>query len=190
MVKKNSRRQRIGRRGLKNRNRFQRKGSPGQPPLSERILSFLATRDNPTSTTVIMQELSLPGSARKATKEILTSLVKTGKISQKNKKFLAQGDHGLTRATLALTSRGFGFAALEGQKKDEKDIFISQQNLANASHGDSVLINILGSTSRGRRDVRTPPKRIVSSKPIIHIGGIAAMFLPAILIGQSIDIQI
>ncbi len=154
MVKKNSRRQRIGRRGLKNRNRFQRKGSPGQPPLSERILSFLATRDNPTSTTVIMQELSLPGSARKATKEILTSLVKTGKISQKNKKFLAQGDHGLTRATLALTSRGFGFAALEGQKKDEKDIFISQQNLANASHGDSVLINILGSTSRGRREGR------------------------------------
>ena len=154
MVKKNSRRQRVGRRGLKNRNRFQRKGSPGQPPLSERILSFLATRDNPTSTAVIMQELSLPSSARKATKEILTSLVKTGKISQKNKKFLVQGDHGLTKATLALTSRGFGFAALEGQKKDEKDIFISQHNLANASHGDSVLINILASTSRGRREGR------------------------------------
>ena len=154
MVKKNSRRQRIGRRGLKNRNRFQRKDSRGELPLTERILSFLATRKGPTSTAEIMQGLSLPPSTRKVTSETLTALVKAGKIIRENKKFRISADHGQIRATLALTSRGFGFAALEGQKKDEKDIFISQRNLGNASHGDSVLINILESTSRGRSEGR------------------------------------
>jgi len=154
MVKKSSRRQRIGRRGKKNRNRFQHTDSPRQIPLHERILSFLATRKEPVSTAVILQKLSLPGSAHKATKEILTTLVRTGKIRQKNKKFLLVGDEKLTKATLALTQRGFGFATIEGQGKDEKDIFISQNNLKGASHGDTVLIRILGSTSRGRREAQ------------------------------------
>jgi len=154
MGKKSSRRQRIGRRDKKNRNLFQRKDSPRQIPLHERILSFLATRKEPVSTAVILQKLSLPGSARKATKEILTTLVKTGKLRQQNKEFLLVGDEKLTKATLALTRRGFGFATIEGQGEDEKDIFISQTNLKGASHGDTVLIRILGSTSRGRREAQ------------------------------------
>lgn len=173
MVKKSTRRQRIGRRGLKNRNRFQRKGSQQkQPPLSERILSLLAGRKEPASTAVILQELSLPGSARKTVKEVLTSLVGEGKIRQKNKKFLALGDHGLIRATLALTSRGFGFATVEGRKQREEDIFISQRNLGNASHGDSVLINIL-SGSRGRQEGRVVRilKRSVTTLCGIYVAG-------------------
>jgi len=165
MVKKSSRRQRIGRRGKKNRNRFQRSDSPRLTPLHKRILSFLATQKEPVSTAVILQRLSLPGSARKATKEILTTLVKTGKLRQKNKKFLLQGDEKLIKATLSLTQRGFGFASIEGQRKDEKDIFISQNNLKGASHGDTVLIRILNSTSRGRQEAQVVSisKRSVST---------------------------
>jgi ribonuclease R len=150
MVKKTSRKQRYDRKNRKSRNRFRRKGP--EPSLSKRILFLLSGREAPASTAVIMQELALPGSARKAVKEILTTLVKEKKIRQKNKKFFAATDEGLSRATVALTSRGFGFATVEGQKANEKDIFISSTNLNGASHGDTVLIRIMAATSRGRRE--------------------------------------
>ncbi len=151
MAKKSTRRQRIGRRNNKNR-AHSRKKSSAQPPLNERILRYLQTRDTPASTAMIMQELSLPGFARKATKETLTSMVKQGKILQKNKQFQAKDNQGLSQATLALTSGGLGFATVDGQKKDEKDVFISHNHLGGASHGDTVLIRLLGTTSRGRQE--------------------------------------
>jgi len=152
MVKKTSRRQRFDRKNRKSRNRLQRKAPPPPPPLDDRILFSLNKKKEPASTAVIMQELSLPGSVRKAVREILATLVKEKKIRQKNKKFFSAADEKLSRATVALTRRGFGFATIEGRKTDEKDIFISSRNLNGASHGDTVLIRIKATTSRGRRE--------------------------------------
>lgn len=152
MTKKNTRRQKNGRRRPHNRKRFPLRDSPQRPSLREQIVSFLATQETPASTAVIMKGLDLPGHARKPVKEILIALIKSGKIQQKNKTFLAMGTTGLKRATLALTSRGFGFATMEGQGPNEKDIFIHQNNLGSASHGDTILIKILGKPSRGRQE--------------------------------------
>ncbi len=112
-----------------------------------------------------MNELGLPGAARKAANKAINTLVKQQKIRQKNKKFTSAADKKLLRATISLTSRGFGFATVEGQPADTRDLFISRDNLNGASHGDTVLVRILGRTSRGRKEAQVARilKRAVST---------------------------
>lgn len=151
MAKKTTRRHKTSRSHYKKR--FQaRSRDSAQPPLPDRILAYLGRQAEPASTATIMQELSLPGYARKTVKEALISLVREGKVQQRNKRFFIDNAKGLLKAALALTSRGFGFATVEGQKPEERDIFISSENLAGASHGDTVSLRLLGITSRGRRE--------------------------------------
>ncbi|MCI5212145.1 MAG: RNB domain-containing ribonuclease, partial [Candidatus Electrothrix sp. ATG2] len=70
--------------------------------------------------------------------------------SHKKKKDRSAADAGKTlRATLSLTAKGFGFAVLEGNvAKQQKDIFIPASALNGATHGDTVQVRSVGSSSR------------------------------------------
>jgi ribonuclease R len=69
--------------------------------------------------------------------------------SSKKKGRLAAGGKKPVRATLSLTSKGFGFAVLEGKiAKRQKDIFIPASALNGATHGDTVLVQSIGDSPR------------------------------------------
>ncbi len=165
MAKRSSRRRQTGRKNRNPRNRLRRKGFNASPSLEDRILFLLAERKDSLTTGTILKELGLPGTARKAVTAALNALEKAKKIQRDKNKFIHSTPENLTKATVALTSRGFGFATLEGQRADEKDLFISRDNLNGASHGDTVLIRVLKRTSRGRKEAQVARilKRAVST---------------------------
>ena len=165
MTTRTQRKPQIGKKRRNRRNHPGSKGTVAPASLEDRILSLLSDKKDPLSTAAIMRELGLPNAARKTVNRALNDLVKERKIRQKNKKFITPADENLHKATIALTSRGFGFATVEGQGADAKDLFISKDNLNGASHGDTVLISILGRTSRGRKEARVARilKRAVST---------------------------
>ncbi len=128
-----------------------------------RIRSFLTKRAKLQSLTEISTGLGLQKKDRPQLLSLLTEMVKSGKIRKKGKRFGyaggAQGEKGLIKATLDLTSRGFGFATVENQPATEKDIFIAARDLNGASQGDTVLV-ALTDFSRGRKEGRV--EQIVS----------------------------
>lgn len=124
-----------------------------QTILVDRILGFLADRPEPASPAMILAELDLPGHDKKTVTEILADLEKDGKVTSQHKKYLLANGGGLIRATLDLTGKGFGFALVEGADKKDKDPFIAPFNLNGASHGDRILIRLIG-TGRGRPEAR------------------------------------
>ncbi len=118
------------------------------------ILSLLAAQGLPLTETEIALALHIGGGQLPALHNTLAQLLEEHKIEKKGKRFFpaAQAEH--LRATLDLTSKGFGFAILEGeQAKGGKDIFIAPHHLNSASQGDSILVAVTG-TARGRREGR------------------------------------
>lgn len=134
-----------------------RKSTPGhgqaQILLVDRILGFLAGRHEPATPAMILAGLDLPGHDKKTVMEILVGLEKAGKATRQNKKYLLTDGGELIQGTLDLTGRGFGFAVIEGADKKDKDPFIAPFHLNGASHGDRILIRLIGS-SRGRPEAR------------------------------------
>ncbi len=165
MTKRTSRKPQIGKKRRNRRNRPRSTGPVTSASLEDRILFLLSGTKDPLSTAAIMKKLALPEAAHKTVNTALNGLVKERKIRQRNKKFTTSIDKNLSKATIALTSRGFGFATVEGQPAEAKDLFISKDNLNGASHGDTILIRILGSTSRGRKEAQVARilKRAVST---------------------------
>ncbi len=89
-------------------------------------------------------------------RKTLKRLVAEGGIREKGGRFfpVAVAGGGL-KAVLALNAKGFGFAAVEGEEGGVgKDIFIAPPHLNGASQGDSVLVEIIGASRRGRREGR------------------------------------
>ena len=121
--------------------------------LTDRVIEFLAAREDFTGLGEITIGLSLPRHERKHVKDILIGLENKGKIKRRGNKFLLKGDSGLLNAVLDLSSRGFGFAMIDGVGIKGKDPFISPANLGGASHGDTILIRLI-SKSRGRSEAR------------------------------------
>jgi ribonuclease R len=118
------------------------------------ILGLLTAQGLPLTETEIALALHMGGGQLPALHTTLAQLLEEHKIEKKGKRFFpaAQAEH--LRATLDLTSKGFGFAVLEGeQAKGGKDIFIAPHHLNSASQGDSILVAVTG-TARGRREGR------------------------------------
>ena len=92
--------------------------------------------------------LDISKEERAELKEVLDSLLDEGKISISNK-----GKYG-SAGTFALTGmytgnkKGFGFVTVEGM---EEDIFIPEENVFNALHGDKVQIVITKDGGEGKR---------------------------------------
>ncbi|MCI5222627.1 MAG: RNB domain-containing ribonuclease, partial [Candidatus Electrothrix sp. AR4] len=118
-------------------------------PLSGRLLSFLRKQTEPVSLKTIMNDFVPSGHPKKIIKETLDGLEKTGRLRQKKQRWLLANREKPVRATLSLTSKGFGFAVLEGKiAKQQKDIFIPASALNGATHGDTVLVQLIGNVPR------------------------------------------
>ncbi len=153
MTKKRTSRHHSG----QSRTKRHRKSTPGQdqtqPLIIDRILGFLADSPEPATPAMIMAGLDLPRHDKKTITEILAEMEEAGKITRQNKKYLLADGGGLIQATLDLTGKGFGFALVEGADKKDKDPFIAPSHLNGASHGDRILIRLIG-TGRGRPEAR------------------------------------
>ena len=93
--------------------------------------------------------LQVPKENREELQEVLDELIRDGKIevSKRGKYQIARMP--LLTGKLAGNARGFGFVEAEGQ---EEDIFISEQNMGNAVHGDTVQISLLPEKTGKRRE--------------------------------------
>jgi len=112
--------------------------------LADKVLSFLAGRDDFSGLGEIIIGLDLPRHERKGVKDILIGLEKKHKVVRRGNKYRLSGDAGLIKAVLEINSRGFGFAVIEGTTaRESKDPFISRNNLNGASQGDTVYIKLL-----------------------------------------------
>lgn len=93
--------------------------------------------------------LQVPKENREELQEVLDELIRDGKIevSKRGKYRIAKMP--LLTGKLVGNARGFGFVEVEGQ---EEDIFISEQNMGNAVHGDTVQISLLPEKTGKRRE--------------------------------------
>lgn len=92
--------------------------------------------------------LDIPKENRGELKEVLDSLLSEGKISISNKgKYGSAGTFALV-GEFTGNKKGFGFVTVEGM---DEDIFIPEENVSNALHGDKVQIVITKDGGNGRR---------------------------------------
>jgi len=128
--------------------------SPATDPLQLSVLRLLAARGVPLTAVEIAHELQLGPGQLPILHTALAQLLEGRKIDRKGKRFFPAAQPEQLRATLDLTSKGFGFAILEGERaKGGKDVFIAPHNLGGASQGDAILVEVSG-TARGRKEGR------------------------------------
>jgi ribonuclease R len=139
-----------------------------EDPLSKELLSYFQKQTTPVSLNTIIQELAPARYSRKGLKEALVRLEKAGKLRRRRQRWLLTEQKKPVRATLSLTSKGFGFAVLEGNvAKEQKDIFIPASALNGATHGDTVLVQPSGSPKRPEGEVLQ-----VEQRAFTHVCGI------------------
>lgn len=150
--------------------KFHRRRKPLGPPRKKRhqpgrsnttagalpssILALLAGQGEAMTESELAQALHLAPPQLPLLHQTLGQLLEERAIAKKGKRFLAAAKSAPLRATLDLTSKGYGFAILEGeQAKGGKDVFIAPHNLGGASQGDTVMVAVTA-TTRGRREGR------------------------------------
>lgn len=115
------------------------------------VIALLGSSDRPLKDAEIALALKLNHKLELQLRNILAILVQEKRILRKKKSYALASDSSLLKATLDLTSRGFGFGMVVGEDQKGKDIFLAPNNLGGASHGDTILVQVTG-TSRGRRE--------------------------------------
>uniref|UniRef100_UPI004056B00F ribonuclease R n=1 Tax=Candidatus Electronema sp. TaxID=2698783 RepID=UPI004056B00F len=142
-------------------------------PLSERLLAFLSRQQEPLTLAAVCGGLGLPEQERNLVKEALGVLEKAGQVSRSGQCWQAAAQRDLLRARLSMTSKGFGFAVLDGNvSRQQKDVFIPASGLNGAGHGDTVLVRMLGSSSsRPEGEVVEIEKRAYTHLCGIYVGG-------------------
>ena len=151
--------------------KFHRRRKPLGPPRKKRhqpgrsnatagalpssILALLAEQGKTMTEAEVAQALHLAPPQLPLLHQTLGQLLEERTIAKKGKRFLAAAKPATSlRATLDLTSKGYGFAILEGeQAKGGKDVFIAPHNLGGASQGDTIMVAVTA-TTRGRREGR------------------------------------
>ncbi len=91
--------------------------------------------------------LQVPKEERGELKKILDSLEKEGKIRVSQKGKYVKGEAKSLIGTYQAHQRGFGFVTVEGE---DEDIFISEEDINGAFHGDSVEV-VIKSAPEGKR---------------------------------------
>ena len=125
-------------------------GSPTDNSLEILVLALLAERATELTATKILEALQLVPQQLPELRKTLMRLIERGKLDKQGRHFTLAAPPERLRATLDITSKGFGFAIIEGEAKGGKDVFIPPHHLGGASHGDTVLIAVTG-IQRGRR---------------------------------------
>lgn len=92
----------------------------------------------------------------KSLQNILEEMVSDGILyySEKKKKYLLLENSHLTKGTLSLNDKGFGFIIIN---KDVKDVYVNEKNINNAIDGDLVLFEYLN------KDKEKPEGKIIKT---------------------------
>lgn len=93
--------------------------------------------------------LQIPRDQRDELKEVLDALVEEGKIALSKRGKYSRGHAVRLKGTFQSNSRGFGFVIPED---GGEDVYISEENLSGAFHGDEVEFVILSAPSGRRRE--------------------------------------
>ncbi|MBP8815106.1 MAG: RNB domain-containing ribonuclease, partial [Desulfobulbus sp.] len=132
------------------------------------VLALIAERATQFTATEILEALQLVPRQLPELRKTLMRLTERGKLAKEGRRFTLAAPPERLRATLDVTSKGFGFAMIEGEVKGGKDVFIAPHHLGGASHGDTVLIAVTG-MQRGRREGRVVQ---VLSRAVTRLCGI------------------
>ncbi|MDH3349523.1 MAG: ribonuclease R [Desulfobulbaceae bacterium] len=137
----------------KDRRRSERLDKKNRLSLKDHVLSLIAQSSTPININKIFSNLEKAGKSPRRIKESLNSLEKSEKIALKDNCYSLTAKSGFLQATLDVTAQGLGFASVIGARPGDKDVFIGRSQISDASHGDTVLLEIIGH-SRGRREGR------------------------------------
>lgn len=133
----------------------QQEDSPRADSLYQQILTLLYKQEAPIDSKDIFKLLDLPLSARKPLHKLLLRLTGEKILTQVDKHTYRPGPKsGLAEGTIDQNPKGFGFVSdltsRLGSLKYTQDAFVSQSNMANAHHGDKVLIRVYNVKKDGR----------------------------------------
>ena len=143
-------------------------GSLTDTSLETLVLALFAERAESLTATEILAALQLVPLQLPELRKTLMRLTERQKLDKKGRHFTLAAPPERLRATLDVTSKGFGFAMIEGEAKGGKDVFIAPLHLGGGSHGDTVLIAVTG-MQRGRREGRVVQ---VLCRAVIRLCGI------------------
>ena len=93
--------------------------------------------------------LQIPREQRDELKAVLDALVEEGKIAVSKRGKYSRGQAERLRGVFQANARGFGFVSCEN---GGDDVFISEENLCGAFHGDEVEFIITSAPSGRRRE--------------------------------------
>ena len=93
--------------------------------------------------------LQIPGEQRSELREVLDALVEEGKISLSKRGKYTRGHAVHHKGIFQSNARGFGFVTPEN---GEADVFIPEENISGAFHGDEVEFIITSAPSGKRRE--------------------------------------
>jgi ribonuclease R len=109
----------------------------------------------------LIRELSLRGEERRHLEDMLDELVRRGKLVMTSRDHYTipseAANRNLVVGRLAMHRDGYGFVSATDRQARESlggDIFIPPTELAEAMHGDQVLVELRGSRSEGRPEGR------------------------------------
>jgi len=137
------------------RKQQQHKDSPRADSLYQQVLTLLYKQATPLDSKDIFKLLDLPLSTRKPLHKLLIRLTDEKILTQTDKNTYSPGPKsGLAEGTIDQNAKGFGFVSdltsRLGALKHTQDAFVSPNNMANAHHGDRVLIRIYNVKKDGR----------------------------------------
>ena len=121
-------------------------------PPTEQILTFFKERvTHPITARELARLLRVPRDERVAFKRDLKRLVMSGQLVQvRGNRFALPETEALVAGRLHTNPGGFGFVTPDDAEPGEKrDVYVAAANLAEAMHGDRVLVRIERQTPRG-----------------------------------------
>src|SRR5262245_27943107 len=121
-------------------------------PSPEQILTFFKERVvQPATARELARVLRVPRDERVAFKRELKRLVVSGQLAQvRGSRFALPDTENLVAGRLQTNPGGFGFVVPDDAQPGEKrDVYIAAVNLAEAMHGDRVLVRVERQTPRG-----------------------------------------
>ncbi len=117
--------------------------------IEQKIIDYLSSDGViPLYEEQLIDQLNLSAKEVDMLYDILSNMVKVGKLVQtKKKKYALPEDLGFLTGRLQGNARGFGFFIPD---KEEDDVFISAENLNGAMHNDRILIRLLRNNGRSK----------------------------------------
>jgi ribonuclease R len=120
--------------------------------IGEQIRERLQRLGRPTTEKDLLKQLRLKGKARQAAKHVLRKMLEKGElVSTRTDRIGLAEKMNVIAGRLEMKRGGFGFVVPDKTKeRGLQDIYVAGPNLADALHGDRVLVHIEGRGRGGR----------------------------------------